>query len=136
MKQSRPLLIAILASSVVCACVVHTMANDDIGHPPRDPVGTVYPDMTPQFVQSKVDEQIKAQFEQATGPSGYVLSAEQAKTSGWGFVADHFSEIDLDRDGYVALSDITRFLSARTPQNLLRSAQQRQNQKSGTEIIE
>jgi len=136
MKSSHPLLIAILASAIVFTGIVRAMAYDDIGHPPPDPAGTVYPEMTPEFVQQKVDEQIRAQFEQAAGPSAYVLSAEQAKTSGWGFVADHFAEIDQDRDGYVSLSDISRFLSSRTPQNLLRAARQRQNQKSSAEIIE
>ncbi|MBA8877464.1 hypothetical protein [Phyllobacterium myrsinacearum] len=136
MKHSRPLRIAILASVSIFTGIVRAMANDDIGHPPPDPAGTVYPEMTPEFVQQKVDEQIRAQFEQAAGPSAYVLSAEQAKTAGWGVIADHFPEIDRDRDGYVSLSDIVRFLAARTPQNLMKAAQQRQSQKSGVEIIE
>lgn len=135
MKQSHLLLIAMLASAIVFTSGVRAIAYDDIGNPPPDPAGTVYPDMTPEFVQHKIDEQIRAQFEQAAGPSAYVLSAEQAKAAGWGFVADHFSGIDEDRDGYVSLSDITLFLSPRTPQNLLRAAQQRHNQKSATEII-
>ncbi|MCO4316998.1 EF-hand domain-containing protein [Phyllobacterium sp. 21LDTY02-6] len=133
MKHS---LIAILAAGLVLAATSLTMAFDDIGQPPPDPVGTVYPEMTPELVQKKVEEQIRAQFEKAAGPSGYLIDAQQAQASGWGFVVDHFAQIDKNGDGSVSLSDISNFLSARTPQALMRAARQNLNQRSGTQIIE
>ena len=60
-------------------------------------------------------------FTAATGGDvNGMLSQQQAKAAGWGFVSDHFSEIDQSGSGYVRLDDVLRFQSQRTPQQVMR----------------
>lgn len=67
-----------------------------------------------KVVQDAVNQQLKTHFDRAAGPSGQ-LTADAAKAAGWGFIADHFQEIDRDNKGYVSYSDVSAFMKARSP---------------------
>lgn len=82
--------------------------------PPRDPSGTAGPKLTEEAMQKAVDERLKSRFEAASGSSSK-LTAQQAKDAGWGFIADHFAEIDRDRTGFITFSDISRYMAVRSP---------------------
>jgi hypothetical protein len=81
------------------------------------------PKPTPASVAQGVQDELTAQFQRAAGTRSS-LTAQQAKSAGWGFVADHFGQIDTSRKGYVTLAEITSFMAARSPQMLMKSAPQ------------
>ncbi|CAN7165923.1 EF-hand domain-containing protein [Phyllobacterium sp. LjRoot231] len=100
--------------SAIAACITTSGAGEILGFPPRDPPGVVRPKMNQATVQQAVDQQMKSRFESAAG-SGKVLTAQQASEAGWGFISDHFAEIDRDKDGFVSFSDVSRFMAPRSP---------------------
>ena len=97
-------------------------AYDDMPKPPPPPKGWVHPAKpTENSVVQKVETQTTERFTAATGGDvNGMLSQQQAKAAGWGFVSDHFAEIDQSGSGYVRLDDVLRFQSQRTPQQVMR----------------
>lgn len=81
------------------------------------------PKPSPATVAQGVQDELAAQFQRASGARAS-LTAQQAKAAGWGFVADHFGQIDTSRKGYVTLAEITSFMAARAPQKLMETAPQ------------
>lgn len=79
------------------------------------------PKPSPATMEQSVQTELAAQFQQASG-ARRTLTAQQARTAGWGFIADHFSEIDTSRKGYVTLAEISRFMAQRSPQRLMQDA--------------
>ncbi|MBA8877462.1 hypothetical protein [Phyllobacterium myrsinacearum] len=67
-----------------------------------------------KIVQDAVNQQLKNHFDRAASPSGQ-LTANAAKAAGWGFISDHFQEIDRDNKGYVSYADVSAFMKARSP---------------------
>jgi hypothetical protein len=80
-----------------------------------DPSAPKRPKMTQEEVQQAMDADIKARFDSAAGSSNVTLTAQRAKEASWGFVADHFAEIDGDHDGYIRYDDVATFMAARSP---------------------
>ncbi|MFC2255068.1 hypothetical protein ACETRX_36300 [Labrys portucalensis] len=104
------------------------LAYDDMPRPPAGALkGAPEPPPTETAAQQQVEEQLRRRFSAASG-NGNILTLEQAKAAGWGFVSDNFAKIDRDKDGYVTFEDISSFATARTPQRLmkLQRAQQKQ----------
>jgi hypothetical protein len=89
--------------------------GERLGYPPPDPPGTVRPPMNEKTVQEAVDQQLKARFDTAADPTTHLLTSKGAQDSGWGFIADHYSQIDRDGDGYVSFMDIQNFMAPRSP---------------------
>ncbi|MCR6475939.1 hypothetical protein NU688_07210 [Variovorax sp. ZS18.2.2] len=97
-------------------------AYDDMPRPPPPPKGWVHPPKpTENSVVQHVETQTSERFAAAAGGDvNGMLSRQQAQAAGWGFVSDHFSEIDQSGSGYVRLDDVLRFQSQRTPQQVMR----------------
>ncbi|KVE34079.1 hypothetical protein WS68_10815 [Burkholderia sp. TSV86] len=87
--------------------------GDRLRMPPPDPVGTAIPQAQGQALRDQVLENMKQRFDVAADPSTHLLSLSGAKRSGWGYIADHFSEIDRSGSGYVSFEDLKRYLKAR-----------------------
>jgi hypothetical protein len=104
------------AVAVVLALMVAVPAHafDDLGAPPPEPADAVLRPVTADTIQEELDRRLIDRFTKAAGTSPY-LTAEQARASGWGFVADHFAQIDRRRQGYVRIKDIQAFMDARAP---------------------
>ena len=113
MINSRKLSHAVLLIGLSLAAPVS--AGETLGRPPADPPGTVAPTMTPDRVQKAMDEQLRAKFEAAAGPSNNILTAAQARDAGWGFVVDRFGRIDRDGNGFVTFAEVQTFFDARSP---------------------
>lgn len=110
--------ILIVASSMMCIEAAH--AFDDLPRPPPPPKGWVPPPkQTEDSVTQHVERQTTVRFVAAAGSSDALLSKQQAKNAGWGFVSDHFSEIDRNGSGYVSLADVLGFMAPRTPQRIM-----------------
>ncbi|ATU90717.1 hypothetical protein [Phyllobacterium zundukense] len=90
-------------------------AKDRMGFPPPDPAGTVSTPLTRESVQAEMDAELKAKFDEATKHSNQMLTEKGAVDAGWGFLADHFAEIDRDRDGYLRFEEVSVFMDARSP---------------------
>ncbi len=43
------------------------------------------------------------------------MTLKHANDAGWGFVADHFAEIDRDHDGYASFDEVQAFFDGRSP---------------------
>ncbi len=90
-------------------------AKDRMAFPPPDPAGTVSTPLTRESVQAEMDAELKAKFEEAAKHSNQMLTIQGTKDAGWGFLADHFAEIDKDRDGYLRFEEVSTFMNARSP---------------------
>ncbi|MFT0175047.1 hypothetical protein ACLKMY_40380 [Paraburkholderia mimosarum] len=122
MKNVNVLVTGIVVAVVVALGHGAVFAYDDLPVPPPPPEGWVPPPrQSENSVTRNVESQIRQRFTAATGgnPNG-LLSQQQAKAAGWGFVSDHFSEIDRAGTGYVRLDDVLQFMSERTPQRIMR----------------
>lgn len=101
---------------------------DDVRKPVK-PAGTLAlrvapaPKPSPATMAQGVQDELSAQFQRASGARSS-LTAQQAKQAGWGFVADHFGQIDTSGKGYVTLAEISSFMAARSPQRLMQGAPQ------------
>lgn len=134
MKSRRSALISVLGAALAFASIAPANAaihaglvagqthqgrllqvGERLGFPPRDPPGTVRPKLTPDSLQADVDRQLKTRFESAAGSSKGLLTKVGATNAGWGFIADHFAEIDRDSDGYISFADVSRFMKPRSP---------------------
>ena len=89
------------------------MAGDRIDKRPR-PTGTKHVELNAANVQKTLDSELRATFNAASGGSNQ-LTAQQAIDAGWGFLADHFAEVDVNHDGYVNFSEVQSFFDARSP---------------------
>ncbi|MGS0896788.1 hypothetical protein ACVBGC_30275 [Burkholderia stagnalis] len=81
--------------------------------PPPDPVGTTVPQPTGNQLRSQVQADLKRRFDTLANPSTHMLTAAQARAGGWGYVADHFSEIDQSKTGAIGYPDLVRFFRAK-----------------------
>ena len=66
-------------------------------------------------MQLALDARLKARFAAAAGPSIRFLTAKAANEASWGFLSDHFTEIDTNGDGFVTFDDVKAFMDARSP---------------------
>jgi len=105
----------LLTIAVIIVNLSQVSAGERLGFPPPDPPGTVREPLTQQSLQKEVDNDLRQRFEEAAGHSNHLLTAQGAKDAGWGFMADHFAEIDDNRDGYLQFSEISGFMTARSP---------------------
>ncbi|RCW86368.1 hypothetical protein [Phyllobacterium bourgognense] len=81
------------------------------GSPPIDPN---LPPVTGDSINAEVNAEVAARFAEAAGTSSGLLTVSQAKNASWGYVADHFTAIDRDGDGYVKLGDVLDFMQGRS----------------------
>ncbi|UXN61494.1 hypothetical protein [Phyllobacterium zundukense] len=65
-------------------------------------------------IQKQLDQELRAKFD-AAAKSRHLLTAQAAIDAGWGFVADHFAQIDRDHDGYANFDEVQAFFDARSP---------------------
>lgn len=79
--------------------------------PPADPDA---PPLSQESVQSAVDQKLQKKFNEAARGTNS-LTVQGASDAGWGVIADHFTEIDSNHDGYASLSEVQTFFDARSP---------------------
>lgn len=89
--------------------------NDYLAAPPPYPEGYVPPKLDQEGLQAQVDGHLKEMFDKAADPSSHLVTMAAAKNTGWGFVSDHFAEIDANQDGFITYGEYKRFLDARSP---------------------
>jgi len=70
---------------------------------------------TPESVRAAVNKNVENLFDRAADPEKHIVTQQSAKQAGIGFLADHFAEIDRDRDGNLRFSEVKRFFDARSP---------------------
>lgn len=63
---------------------------------------------------------IAAKFAQAAGSTNNLLTKKAALASGWGWAADHFSQIDRQNKGKVSLNDVLDYINRRSSLTLPR----------------
>lgn len=115
------LTVSVIATLVPLMGMSNAHAYDDLPLPPPLPKDWVPPPKpTEKSVVQQVETQTRERFAAAAGgDANGQLSQAQAKAAGWGFVSDHFIEIDSSGSGYVRLDDVLRFISQRTPQRIM-----------------
>jgi hypothetical protein len=105
---THPVTVTILAPPLLLR------VSEELGTPPPDAPGVVPPEITPENMQRLFDADLRDRFESATGASG-ILTLKHANDAGWGFIGDHFAEIDRNRDGYLTFDEVQTFFDARSP---------------------
>lgn len=60
-------------------------------------------------------------------PAGRDGSCQKSRRrpAGFGLISDNFDKIDNDKDGFIRFDDLLRFMTARSPQNLMRAQSQK-----------
>ncbi|MBZ9600893.1 hypothetical protein [Phyllobacterium chamaecytisi] len=107
MTMSRTIIIALLFTAM--AGSVH--AGDRIWDP--EP-GAKTQKQDARSIQKQLDGELRAKFD-AAAKSRHLLTAQAANDAGWGFAADHFTEIDRDHDGYASFDEVQAFFDGRSP---------------------
>ncbi len=105
----------VTALLILCAGMAGVAnAGDRLDKRPLPPgAATVKPDAA--SIQASIDKQLRQKFDAAAGKSNHLLTAQQSVDAGWGFLADHFAEIDRDHDGYLNFTEVENFFNARSP---------------------
>ncbi|QND51617.1 hypothetical protein HB779_06680 [Phyllobacterium sp. 628] len=91
------------------------LAAEKLGAPPRNPSGKITPPMTATVAQEFLDRDMATRFDAAADPATHQLTEQRARDFGWGFISDHFAEIDVHRQGYVRFEEVRAFMQARSP---------------------
>jgi hypothetical protein len=86
------------------------LIGERFGRPPPPPAGYSARPVTPDTTANAIAADLKARFEKATGASGSLLTKHAARTSGWGWAADHFDAIDLGKRGAISFDDILAYV--------------------------
>ncbi len=107
MTMSRTIIIALLLTAMAGS----TQAGDRVWDP--EP-GAKTQKQDAASIQKQLDQELRAKFD-AAAKSNHLLTAQAASDAGWGFVTDHFAEIDRDHDGYASLSEAQTFFDGRSP---------------------
>ncbi|MFL9871921.1 hypothetical protein [Paraburkholderia megapolitana] len=76
--------------------------------PPPAP-GT--PSLTPDLTQSTIVSHLQTLFDKAANPSTHLMTKQGALSSGWGWAASHFGEIDRQNKGAVSFGDVLDYLN-------------------------
>jgi hypothetical protein len=63
-------------------------------------------------LDQQVRQKLQASFDAADVAHTGTLTREQARSGGFGFVANNFDRIDVDRKGRVTFDDLLRYLRA------------------------
>jgi hypothetical protein len=116
MKHLHFSAIILTAFMAMMLALTSVRAAEILAYPPPEPEGAVHPRLDEAFVQKELDRRLIDRFKAAAGTSSN-LTAGQAKAAGWGFISDHFGEIDKNRDGFVTFDDIQAFLDKQSPVN-------------------
>ena len=70
--------------------------------------------VSPTQAGANVAAGVEAKFAQAAGSANNLLTRQAALASGWGWAADHFSEIDRQNKGKVSLNDVLDYINQRS----------------------
>ena len=110
----------LLAAFLALAGPVAAAGTASVEVPMRDP--WVPPELAKQArvgaassgaeLQAEVDRKLRGRFEAAAGPQG-LLTREEARAAGLGFIDRHFEAIDRRRAGRVSYEDYRQFLRSR-----------------------
>lgn len=110
MNISKTIMIALLLSWI--AGSVH--AGDRVEFPKLKP-GEKVIKQDAASIERQLDKELRTKFDAASAHSNHLLTAQAAKDAGWGFVADHFTEIDSNHDGYASYGEVETFFDGRSP---------------------
>jgi hypothetical protein len=81
---------------------------------PGSPSGKTAAPLDAAALKSSVDQRMRVLFDRATDPSTHLVTAESARRAGVGIISDQFADIDKDRDGKLAFTEVSSFFDARS----------------------
>jgi hypothetical protein len=117
-NRSRRLLLVVIALAAATARGEATMEGPmlDPWVPPalRKQQRDVEPPAEGAALRAQVEAKLKSSFDAAARPHGGTLTREQARASGFGFIANHFDAIDRRAAGQVTFEDYRDFLRSRS----------------------
>ncbi|KVN29493.1 hypothetical protein WJ63_09190 [Burkholderia pyrrocinia] len=87
-------------------------AGERFGRPPISSSAPRAP-LTEKEAGDAIMVNLKKQFDAAANPSTRLLTKDDAVKSGWGWAADHFSEMDTQHKGAIRFEDIARYVRHR-----------------------
>jgi hypothetical protein len=107
------LLLGIAASGVQAAGTMETPLLDPWVPPALRKHRIVEPASEGPALRAQVERKLRSAFEDAAKAHGGTFTREQARASGFGFIAEHFAAIDRRGAGIVRFEDYKRFLRER-----------------------
>ncbi|HET7033753.1 MAG TPA: EF-hand domain-containing protein [Casimicrobiaceae bacterium] len=108
--------IVLAAGTAVAAEPIAAIAQQPLRDPWVPPEAR-HPSLTPPpsgaALRAAVERKLRQAFDEADVAHTGSLTRDQARTSGLGFVARHFDEIDRQRRGAVRFDDVKRYMVER-----------------------
>ncbi|AOK31578.1 MULTISPECIES: EF-hand domain-containing protein [Burkholderia] len=77
---------------------------------PRDVRPSTQPPLSGPALQRHLRDRYKQRFDNADTDATGRITRDQARRAGWGYVVNHFDEIDAAQTGYVTFDDILHFM--------------------------
>jgi hypothetical protein len=79
--------------------------------PPQLKRSESYVETRGEALRAQVERKLREQFDAADAAKSGLLTREQARAAGLGYVADNFEAIDRNRAGAVRFEDVKRYLN-------------------------
>jgi len=106
------LLLAILGLALLPAAAQDVMKDPWV--PPHVKGSEGYVETRGEALRKQVEAKLRAQFDAADAAKSGMLTREQARAAGLGYIAENFEAIDRRRAGVVSFDDVRRYLSETT----------------------
>lgn len=92
----------------------HAIRVGDMVRPaPPAPPGTETVDPQGQALRDRVLSNLHRRFDAAADPRTHLLTQQAARQHGWGYIADHFQQIDRSGTGAISFDDFKAYLQSR-----------------------
>jgi hypothetical protein len=88
-------------------------AGEKFGRPPVESA-LDNPPLTESAAGDAILVKLQKQFDAAADPSTHLLTKDGALKIGWGWAADHFSEMDTQHKGVIRFEEVSRYVRHRT----------------------
>jgi hypothetical protein len=78
--------------------------------PPAARKPSLAPPTSGEALRQQVERKLQRQFEAADTQGTGSITAEQARRAGWGYLVNHFEQIDTAHSGRVSFDQVKRYL--------------------------
>lgn len=83
--------------------------------PPPPSSGPVGSNPGPEQLRAFMRQDMLSRFDRAADPRTHLLSQQEAQQAGWGYVVEHFQEMDTGRTGELDFQEVWDYVERHAP---------------------